>query len=130
MMVLVDTCGWIEWLTDGVLAERFAPYLTTPELLIVPTCLQFDLYKWVKRERGETLAMETVAMTKQTHIIPLTSPLALHAADLSLAHHLPFADASIYATALLYKANLMTIDDHFAGLTGVTYYPKHLLSEP
>jgi len=25
---------------------------------------------------------------------------------------------------------LVTIDDHFAGLTGVTYFPKRLLSEP
>lgn len=69
-------------------------------------------------------------MTKQTQVIPLTSSLALHAADLSLAHRLPFADALIYATALHCKATLVTIDDHFAGLTGVTYFPKHLLSEP
>ena len=27
MVCLVDTCGWIEWLTDGVLADSFKPYL-------------------------------------------------------------------------------------------------------
>ena len=30
MAVLVDTCGWIEWLTDGLLADAFAPYLADP----------------------------------------------------------------------------------------------------
>jgi hypothetical protein len=28
MSVIIDTCGWIEWLTDGVLADNFAPYLS------------------------------------------------------------------------------------------------------
>ncbi|WP_089728160.1 type II toxin-antitoxin system VapC family toxin [Candidatus Thiosymbion oneisti] len=130
MEVLVDTCGWIEWLTDGVFAERFAPFLTEPESLIVPTCLQFELYKWVKRERNETLAMEIMALTNQTQVIPLTTALALYAADLSLAHRLSFADALIYATARRYEVTLVTIDDHFAGLTDVTYFPKRLLSEP
>ncbi len=130
MEVLVDTCGWIEWLTDGVLAERFAHFLTEPESLIVPTCLQFELYKWVKRERNETLAMEIMALTNQTQVIPLTTALALYAADLSLAHRLSFADTLIYATACHYEVTLVTIDDHFAGLTGVTYFPKRLLSEP
>jgi len=43
---------------------------------------------------------------------------------------LSFADALIYATARRYEVTLVTIDDHFAGLTGVTYFPKRLLSEP
>ncbi len=36
MIALVDTCGWIEWSTDGPLAERFAPYLRLPADLVVP----------------------------------------------------------------------------------------------
>jgi hypothetical protein len=27
MACVVDTCGWIEWLTDGVLAAEFEPRL-------------------------------------------------------------------------------------------------------
>ena len=45
MPCLVDTCGWIEWLTDGALADEYAPYLDDPKGLIVPTVLQFELYK-------------------------------------------------------------------------------------
>ena len=44
-MHVVDTCGWIEWLVDGRLAENFAPCLSDTGNLIVPTLVQFELYK-------------------------------------------------------------------------------------
>jgi len=44
-MKLIDTCGWIEELTAGPLAERFSPDLQHPEALIVPTVVQYELYK-------------------------------------------------------------------------------------
>lgn len=124
MGALVDTCGWIEWLVDGPLAERFAPWLRSPEGLIVPTPLQFELYKWVKRERDERHALEIIAITEQASVVPLTTTLALTAADLALDHRLAFADALMYATARQHDALLVTCDDHFAGLAGVEYLPK------
>jgi hypothetical protein len=36
-MNLVDTCGWIEWLTNGKLAALFEPYLLNSTDLIIPT---------------------------------------------------------------------------------------------
>lgn len=64
MSILVDTCGWIEWLTDGKLADSFEPYLNEASELIIPTTLQFELYKWAKREKGEVMALEVVALTE------------------------------------------------------------------
>jgi predicted nucleic acid-binding protein len=124
MPALVDTCGWIEWLVDGPLAERFRPYLADPASLIVPTCLQFELYKWAKRERGEAVALEAVALTEQATVCPLTTAIALHAADLALQYRLSFADALIYATASQQQATLVTADEHFKGLPGVAYFEK------
>lgn len=124
MRVLVDTCGWIEWLTDGPLAGLFEPYFNNLAELVVPTSLQFELYKWAKREKGEKMALEAVALTDQGVIAALNSPLAIFAADLALAHRLSFADAIIYATAVQYRATLVTADDHFEGLPGVIYFPK------
>jgi predicted nucleic acid-binding protein len=112
MAVLVDTCGWIEWLTDGVLANRFLPYMETSETLVVPTSLQYELYKWAKREQGEVPALEAVALTEQGRVIPLSTSLALYAADLSLEHQLSFADAIIYSTARQLSVPLITSDDH------------------
>ncbi|WP_214558946.1 hypothetical protein, partial [Planktothrix agardhii] len=60
MKFLVDTCGWLEWLTDGVLADEFAPYLNDSDNLIIPTSIQYELHKWICRERDVVLAMEII----------------------------------------------------------------------
>ena len=121
MPALVDTCGWIEWLVDGPLANHFQPWLCAPEALVVPMVLQFELYKWVKRERDEVMALEVVALTEESEVVPLTSHLALTAADFALVHRLSFADALIYATSQQYGIPFVTCDDHFQGLNGVEY---------
>lgn len=124
MACLVDTCGWIEWLTDGVLADDFGPYMETSAELVIPTTLQFELYKWAKREKGEAEALEVVALTEQGRVIPLNTGIALYAADLALQYRLSFADAIIYATASQLGVPLITADDHFLGLPEVVYFPK------
>ena len=52
-MVLVDTCGWIEWLTGGTLSDSYEPYFDHIAAMIVPTSVQYELYKWVVREGEE-----------------------------------------------------------------------------
>ncbi|THI85571.1 MAG: type II toxin-antitoxin system VapC family toxin [Nitrospira sp. CG24A] len=37
MKVLLDSSGWIEFFTDGPLAERYAPYLTSRYQRIKPS---------------------------------------------------------------------------------------------
>lgn len=123
-MILVDTCGWIEWLTDGALADRFAPYMQDPSELLVPTTVQYELYKWVKRESDETTAHDTIALADSSLIVPLSTEIALMAADLTLLHKLAFADAVIYASARKHQAEIVTADNHFAGLPGVTFFQK------
>lgn len=70
-MILLDTCCWIEWITDGKLADVFRKYLQHPEQLLAPTTVQMELYKWVKRERDESLGLEVVAFTQQGQVVPL-----------------------------------------------------------
>ena len=123
-MVLVDTCGWIEWLTEGALVNSFAAYMKDPAELLVPTTVQYELYKWVKRESDENKALDTIALADDSLVVPLSTDIALVAADLTLSHKLAFADAVIYASARKYNVELVTSDDHFEGLTGVTYFPK------
>ena len=123
-MILVDTCGWIEWLTEGALADSFASYMKDPAELLMPTTVQYELYKWVKRESDENTALDTIALADDSLVIPLSTDIALVAADLTLSHKLAFADAVIYASARKYAVELVTSDDHFEGLPGVTYFPK------
>lgn len=124
-MVLVDTCGWIEWLTEGQLADSFAPHMQDATKLLLPTTVQYELYKWVKRESDESTALDVIALGEESFIAPLTTEIALVAADLSLGHKLAFADAVIYATARKHNVELVTSDNHFRGLSGVTYFEKH-----
>ena len=123
-MILVDTCGWIEWLTEGALADSFAAYMQDPADLLVPTTVQYELYKWVKRESDENTALDTIALADDSLVIPLSTDIALVAADLSLSYKLAFADAVIYASARKFNVELVTSDDHFEALPGVTYFPK------
>lgn len=124
MRFLVDTCGWIEWLTDGILADEFAPYLKDIHNLIIPTSIQYELHKWICRERDKVLAMEVIALTQQANVIPLTESLALLASELSQKCKLSFADSIIYATAQQEKVKLITADDHFENLPDVIYFAK------
>jgi len=124
MTALIDTCGWIEWFTAGSQVDLYEPYLQTIEEVIVPTSVQFELYKWVCRETTETQALEIIGLTEQGSVVPLSTNIALLAAGLALEHRLSFADAIIYATARHHRGMLVTSDDHFERLSGVEYYPK------
>ena len=124
MKCLVDTCGWIEWLTDGVLADNFAPYFISLDNMIVPTSIQYELHKWICREQNEVLARSIIALTQQANVIPLTESLALLASQLSQRFKLSFADAIIYATAQQEEVELITSDNHFENLPNVQYFSK------
>jgi predicted nucleic acid-binding protein len=124
MKCLVDTCGWIEWLTDGVLADNFAPYFISLDNMIVPTSIQYELHKWICREQNEVFARSIIALTQQVNVIPLTESLALLASQLSQRFKLSFADAIIYATAQQEEVELITSDNHFENLPNVQYFSK------
>lgn len=123
-MFLVDTCGWIEWMTDSPLAKSYSRYLTSPERLVVPTLVQHELYKWLCREIDQATALSAIAATQTATIAPLDTSLALMAADITREFKLATADAVIYATARQYNATLVTSDAHFAGLAQVKYFQK------
>ncbi len=124
-MILIDTCGWIEWLTNGILSDQYQPYFDDFDSILVPTSVQFELYKWVVRTESVSLALESIAITEQETVIPLSTSIALSVADFAIQYKLSFADAIIYATAMLHQATLITSDDHFKGLPDVVYFAKN-----
>ena len=130
MKVLVDTCGWIEWLTDSPLAKHFEAALRNVDNLIVPTAVQMELYKWLLRERHMEEAMRVINYSTQANVIPLTQNIALTAGDVSMEHNLSFADAIVYATAQASQAILLTSDAHFKDLVGVKYVTKSSKIKP
>ncbi len=123
-MIVVDSSGWLQFFTDGPLAEQYANRLRQPGNVVTPTIIMYEVYKHSKRLRGEDGALETVAAMQKTRVVDLTPEIALVAADLSHEHKLPMADAIILATARLYEAEVVTSDSDFEGVPGVTYIPK------
>ena len=122
-MILVDSTGWIEMFVTGPRAPEFSRKLGEADGVLVPTVVLYEIYKYVRREASEDEA-EQIAMSLQTYQVTLlTEQLALEAADFSLQHGLPMADAIIYATARAHDATLVTSDVHFAELPGVEYLP-------
>ena len=96
-MILIDSSGWIEFFADGPYADEFAARLRQPANVITPTVAMYEVYKWLKRERSEDDALAAVATMKKTRVQDLTEEVALFAADLSLLHGLPMADAMMLA---------------------------------
>ena len=124
MSAVIDTCGWIEWFTNGLLADQYQPYFEEVTSLTVPAIVQFELYKWARSNRGEKAAMKVIAVTDQGSVMSLTTSLALYAGDLALEHKLSVADAIIYASARQARVPLITSDNHFENLPNVIYFSK------
>jgi predicted nucleic acid-binding protein len=89
--------------------------------VVVPTFVLYEVYKLACRERSRPDGMMAVARMSRHLVVALDEKLALAAADLSLRHRLPMADAIVYATAQAFDALLITSDRHFAHLPGVEY---------
>ena len=118
-MNLVDSCGWLEYLTDGRHAEFYAPPLRDIRRLVVPPICIYEVFRKILTERGEDDALQAVALMRQGIVSPLDGDLALEAARLGLEHRLPMADSIVLATAQQHKAVLWTQDRHFAKVPGV-----------
>ncbi len=123
-MIVIDSSGWIEYFVDGPNADRYGRYLKRPTEILTPTIVLYEVYKHAKRLVGEEAAIEALGLLYKTQILQLDDELALMAADVSLEHRLPMADAIVYATALRHEAGLVTSDADFRDLPGVTYIPK------
>jgi len=120
-MILVDSFGWIEYLAGGQLAERYEEYLTNLAEVITPTIVLYEVYKKLRRERKEEEALLVIAQIMKTRIVPLSEEISLLAAEISLKHALPMADAIVYATAMKEACPVVTSDPHFKGLEDVIY---------
>ena len=109
-MIVVDSSGWIEFFLDGPKAGIYARYFQHPEQIFTPAIVVYEVYKKIKRERGETLAKLCLAQIEKTQIVPISQAIALLAADLSLEFSQPMAGALVFATARMQNSELITSD--------------------
>ena len=87
--------------------------------IITSVVVLYEVYKKIKKMKGEEEALLAVAVLSQTTIIPVDQSISLEAADYSLEHNLHFSDALVYATSRHCKAKLYTSDDDLRELKDV-----------
>jgi predicted nucleic acid-binding protein len=121
---VVDSCGWLEYFAAGPNADFFADPIEQPDELVVPTMSLYEVFKRVVQQRGESEALQAVALMQQATVADLTTPIALDAARTSAATGLPMADSVMLASARASGACLWTQDSHFAHVEGVRYIAK------
>lgn len=123
-MNIVDSSGWLEYFADGPKASSFEKPLQDLEKLIVPTICLFEVFKVALREKGESDALQAIALMKQGKVVDLTAEIALEAAKISYDNKIPMADSIVLATAWNWEATIWTQDSDFEKLRGVKYFPK------
>jgi len=119
--VLVDSSGWLEYLTADTKKLLFEPYLVdAKKTLIVPTIVLYEVRKKLLVERQKTAADWFVSEALRHIVVPLDERIALDAPNYSIQFRIALADAIIYTTAVVENARLVTGDAHFANLPNVT----------
>ena len=123
-MNIVDSSGWMEYITDGTTADFFALPIEDEANLLTPTISIYEVFKRVLVEFGEERAMDAVGVMSRGKVVDLNRQAAIEAARLSVQSKLAMADSIILATARAYDAALWTQDAHFMGIEGVQYIEK------
>ncbi len=121
---VVDSSAWLEYFADGPGAKNFAGAIEAVGRLVVPSVCLLEVFKVVLRQRGESDALQAVALMQQGRIIDLDGALTLAAAKAGVDLKLPLADSVVYATAQRVGGVVWTQDDDFANLADVEYFPR------
>jgi predicted nucleic acid-binding protein len=121
---VVDSSAWLEYFADAPAAAHFANAIEAVDHLIVPAVCLLEVFKVVLRQRGESEALEAVALMQQGTVVDLDATLAIAAAAAGVAHKLPLADSIVYATAQAVGGLVWTQDDDFKGLPDVEYFAR------
>ena len=123
-MTVVDSVGWLEFFSGGPLAKSYEKHLQPISEVVAPTIVLYEVYKIMKREKGEKEATAAAVQMQRGRVVLLTEGISISAADLSLEHQLSMADAIVYATTLQEGAKLVTSDKELKDLPQVVYYPR------
>lgn len=122
-MNLVDSSGWIEYFLDLPGAAHFARPIEDEKELLVPSVCIYEVFRKLLTETDETTALQAVTQMQLGSVVELDEVLAINAARLGYDLKLPFADSIILAAALMHRATLYTMDEHFKDKPWVKYFP-------
>jgi predicted nucleic acid-binding protein len=122
-LISIDSYGWIERFTSGPKAPQYNQIIesTEPKNIVTSIVVLYEVYKKIKKLKGEEDALLAIAALSQTTIVPIDQTIAIEAADYSLENSLHFSDALVYATARHWKVRLYTSDGDLEELKSVCF---------
>lgn len=123
-LALVDSCGWLEYVTGGANADFFEAALLDTGNLIVPALCLYEVGKRMLITQGEAAALEVLEMMKKSRVVQLAPDDYFAAAKTSVIHKLAMADALIWQTAKSFGARLYTQDGGLKAMSGVQFQSK------
>ena len=125
-MNVVDSSGWLEYITDSPNASMFAAPINRLQDLVVPSITIAEVFRKMLHVSGEPLALKVAAQMRQGILVDLDASLAMDAAKIGHDARLPMVDSIILATARRYHAVLWTQDEDFQGIEGVRFVKKRV----
>ena len=125
-MIVLDSSGWIEVLTEGQNYNIFAPCVGVAKELLVPTIILYEVTKYLQIWGDDKILFNALSAMRQATIVPLTETIAINAATQSRIYKLAMADSIILATSHILNATLWTQDKHFKDIEGVKYFSKEV----
>jgi predicted nucleic acid-binding protein len=123
-MNIVDSSLWVEYFLENEIDQSIIDVIKDTGNLYVPVINLYEVYKKFLSIGDNEKANIAISIMLNADVIDINPQLAVLAAQLSKQHKLPMADSIIYATAVLYDAELYTQDKHFENLGRVHYFSK------
>ena len=118
--VIVDSSGWLEFITADTKGELFKPYILGERPLLVPVIILYEVRKVLLLRQTKNIADYFVSEALRHSIISVDQDIALSASVVSIQYKLAMGDALLLATAEKKNAEFVTSDSHFKDLPGVT----------
>jgi len=116
MSLVIDSSVWINYFFEKDKKNKSAHYIQSQENVYIPTLVLSEVYKKIKKSVNESEALTAIIQLKKRILVPLDEEIALVAGDVAIEYKLAMADSIVYATALRFKAKLVTADNDFRGL--------------
>ena len=123
-MNIIDSSLWIEYFLENDIDTSIINTIKNTDDLCIPIISIYEVYKKFLSIGDIEKANIAVEIMQNAAVIGINPQLAILAAQLGKQYKLPMADSLIYATAVMYDAEIYTQDDHFENLERVHYFAK------
>jgi len=141
--LVVDTYAWIEYFRGTRIGEKVKAFLAEAERIYTPTIVLAEIARKYIREGVDikTIEQRLNIIEELSTLISVNREIALragkaylelleHSEKLGLKAKPSLGDAIILATARVYKAKVLTGDQHFKGLEATVWIGEYSWREP